>query len=130
MVESLVELEDGGVTMLADTRPAFGAQLGNIAGLPPEIRAEAGLPDSGIAVLDVNPDGAAAAAGLRVPEFINIGGIPIPVDPDIILALNGEPLADADQLTEAITFDEDLGDEITLTILRDGEELDVVVSLT
>ena len=130
LVESLVELEDGGVTMLADTRPAFGAQLGNIAGLPPEIRAEAGLPDSGIAVLDVNPDGAAAAAGLRVPEFINIGGIPIPVDPDIILALNGEPLADADQLTEAITFDEDLGDEITLTILRDGEELDVVVSLT
>ena len=46
------------------------------------------------------------------------------------MALNGEPLADADQLTEAITFDEDLGDEITLTILRDGEELDVVVSLT
>lgn len=130
LVESLVNLEGGGVSMLSDTRPAFGAQLGNIAGLPPTIRAEAGLPDSGIAVLDVNPDGAAAAAGLRVPDFIDIGGIPIPVNPDIILALNGEPLETADELTEAISFDSQLGDQITITILRDGEELDLTVSLT
>lgn len=129
LLESLVNLETGGVSMLTDTRPAFGAQLGNIAGLPPEVRAEAGLPDSGIAVLGVNPNGAAAEAGLRDPEFIDIQGFLIPVDPDIILALDGTPLASPEELTSAVTFDDQLGDEITLTILRGGEELDLTVSL-
>lgn len=129
LVESLVNLENGGVSMLSDTRPAFGAQLGNIAGLPPEVREAAGLPDAGIAVLDVDPDGAAAAAGLRAPEFDEIAGIPIPVDPDIIVAANGESVASADELSELITFGTELGDEITLTILRSGEELDISVSL-
>ena len=130
LVESLVNLEDGGVSMVGDTRPAFGARLGNIAGLPPAVREEAGLPDSGIAVLGVDPEGAAAAAGLRVPEFVDIGGIPIPVDPDIIVALNGEPLGSADELTEMVTFGADLGDEVILTIIRNGEELEVTVSLS
>lgn len=128
--ESLVNLETGGVSMLSDTRPAFGAQLGNISGLPPEVRAEAGLPDSGIAVLDVAPDGQAAEAGLRVPEFTGINGIPIPINPDIIVAINGEPVASAQELTEIITFGLEGRDEATLTILRDGEELDVTLDLT
>lgn len=129
LVESLVNLENGGVSMLSDTRPAFDAQLGNIAGLPPAVRAEAGLPDSGIAVLDVDPDGAAAEAGLRVPDFQEINGFPIPQNPDIILAVNGEPVETAEELNELITFGTDLGDDVVLTILRDGEELDLTVSL-
>ena len=130
LVESLVNLEDGGVSMLSDTRPALDAQLGNIAGLPPQVRAEAGLPDSGIAVLDVEPGGAADLAGLRVPEFLSINGIPIPIDPDIILAVDGEPVETSDELNEEISFGDNDGESVTITILRDGAELDLVVSLT
>ena len=130
LTESLVNLQDGGVSMLSDTRPAFGAQLGNIAGLPADIRAEAGLPDSGLAILDVDPDGAAATAGLRVPEFISIMGFAIPVDPDIIIAINGEPVGTPQELTETLTFGLEGEDEAVLTVLRDGQELEVTVSLT
>ena len=127
--DTLVNLETGGVTMLSDVRPAFGAQLGNLAGLPPAIRTEAGLPDSGIAVLDVDPDGPAADAGIRVPEFQSVGGLAVPVNPDIIIAIDGEPVPNADALNELITFGSDLGEEVVLTIRRDGEDLEVSVSL-
>ena len=127
--ESLVNLEAGGITMLSDTRPAFGAQLGNIAGLPPEIREEAGLPDTGLAVLAVDPNGAAAAAGFEAPEFTQIQGLTVPIDPDIIIALDGMPLESADQLTETVTYDADFGDSVTLTVVRGGEEVEVEVNL-
>ncbi len=130
LVESLVNLETGGVSMLSDTRPAFDAQLGNIAGLPAPVREQAGLPDSGIAILDVEPDGVADQAGLRVPDFQDINGVPIPINPDIILEIDGEPVETADELNEVISFGVDIGDEVTLTILRDGEELDVPISLS
>lgn len=129
LVESLVNLEAGGITMLSDTRPAFGAQLGNIAGLPPEIREEAGLPDTGLAVLAVDPNGAAAAAGFEAPEFTQIQGLTVPIDPDIIIALDGMPLESADQLTETVTYDADFGDSVTLTVVRGGEEVEVEVNL-
>lgn len=130
LLESLVNLEDGGVSMVGDTRPAFGAQLGNIEGLPPAVREEAGLPDAGIAVISVDPDSPAAAAGLTEPEFTDINGFPIPINPDIILEVDGEPVATAAELTEIITFGVDDRDAVVLTILRDGEEIEVTIDLT
>ena len=130
LVESLENLETGGVSLLSDTRPDIGADLGNISGLPASIRSQAGLPDFGIAVLSVDPGGAADDAGLRTPDFIDVDGLPIPVDPDIILEVDGVPVLSASELNTSVTYSSEEVDTITLTVLRDGEEIEVVVNLT
>lgn len=47
---------------------------------------------------------------------------------DVIIAVDGKPIDDADDLTEAISAHAD-GDEITVRIVRDGSEQDVKVTL-
>lgn len=129
LIEALANLELGGVSTLSDTRPIFGADLGTLSLLPAPIRAEAGLPDSGVAILDVFEGGPAEAAGLVAPEFTQVQGIPVPVDPDVIVAIDGSPVETAEDLNLAITYEADIGQEVTLTILRDGSEVDVPVTL-
>lgn len=127
--EALANLELGGVSSLRDTRPAFGAQLGTISFLPAEIRTELGLPDEGVAILEVADGGPADLAGLRTPELQTVNGFLVPVNPEIIIAIDGAPVATADDLNLAITYGADLGQEVNLTILRDGVEVQVPVML-
>ena len=129
LIEALANLELGGVSTLSDTRPVFGANLGTLSLLPAPIRAEAGFPDSGVVVLDVLPGGPADEAGLVAPEFQQIQGIGVPVDPDIIVAIDGREVTSAEDLNLSITYDSALGEEVTLTILRGGQEVEVPVTL-
>ncbi len=130
VAEALANLQLGGVSNLADTRPEFGAQLGTVSFLPAAVLEQAGLPETGVAILDITPGGPADAAGLQNPEgFETIGGLPIPVNPDVIVAIDGEPIVTAMDLNAAVTFDAEIGDEVVVTILRDGVELDVSVTL-
>ena len=129
LAEALVNLQLGGVSSINDTRPSFGAQLGTLEFLAAEVRAEAGLPDAGIAVLSVAPGGPAEAAGLRSPEFTMIQGLTVPVDPDIIVAIDGASVVTAMDLNAVITFEADLGQEVILTVLRDGAETEIPVVL-
>ena len=130
LMETLTNLETGGVSTLEDSRPVFGANLGNLSGLPANIRDEAGLPAVGLAVLDVAPGGNAEAAGFSNPEFEQVQGLGLPVDPDIIIELNGNPIASPEALNLAITYNADFGETVTLTVLRGGEEIEVPVALS
>ena len=98
--------------------------------MPEAVRSEAGLPDSGVAILDVIPGGPADLAGLQNPEdFVTIGGLPVPVNPDVIVAIDGETIVDAMDLNSSVTFNAEIGDEVTVTILRDGVEQEIPVVL-
>lgn len=130
LLEALANLQLGGVSSLMDTRPGFGASLGALAFLPAEIRDEAELPASGVAVLDVAPGSLAEEAGLRVPEIVNIQGFAVPVNPDVVVAVDGAAIETAEDFNNAITFESDLGDEVDLTVLRDGEEVTISVTLS
>jgi S1-C subfamily serine protease len=68
---------------------------------------------SGIFVLSVEPDSPAMRAGLR--------------EGDIVVEYNGMPLAGTDDLHRLLTEDQ-VGVEVTLTVLRKLEKLSVVVS--
>jgi len=129
LVEALANLELGGVSSFSDTRPTFGAQLGTLSLLPQAIRAEAGFPDVGVVVLDVAPGGPAADAGLRMPEFTEVMGVPVPVDPDIIVAVDGRQVNTAEDLNVAISYESDIGQEVELTVMRSGDEVLVSVLL-
>jgi S1-C subfamily serine protease len=117
--EILPRLETG-----ARLEPAW---LG-IAGqqLDPAIARDQGLSiQEGVLLLSVVPDSPAARAGLRggqgAEERIPRGG-------DVIVAVDGRPVKDMSQLTAQLAAHAP-GDTVRLTIVRDGQQREVPVTL-
>jgi len=89
------------------------------------------LPEQRGAFIDeVVPGGPAAEAGLQgaVGQEI-IFGQPIPVGGDIVIAFNGRPVNDFADLLTFVAFSQP-GETVTMTVLRDGETLEVPVTLS
>jgi len=81
-------------------------------------------------VIEVLPGGPADKAGLRGQQrTVRVGSIEFPAGGDVITAVNGEELMNADQLNKLITYEGRAGDQLVFTLLRDGRELIVVVKL-
>ncbi|RME83239.1 MAG: PDZ domain-containing protein [Caldilineae bacterium] len=86
--------------------------------------------DHGILIAEVLPDTPAAKAGLRGgDEEVLVEGAPFLVGGDIITAINGQPLKTFDDLLAYLGRYTEPGDTVTLTIVRDGEEMQVDVTL-
>ena len=76
----------------------------------------------GLIVVEVASGGPAGQAGIRGPDqVVRIGNIRIPVGMDIIVAVNGEPLANFRELTVYLETETRVGDTVEVTIIRDGE---------
>ncbi len=101
------------LVLLALTLVLGGAALAQDAGERPFLGITFSAEDNGALVRAVLADSPAAAAGLQVD--------------DLILALNGEELAPADFVETIAALA--VGEEITLTILRDETETDLDVTL-
>ncbi|MCA9060788.1 MAG: PDZ domain-containing protein, partial [Planctomycetaceae bacterium] len=81
---------------------------------PASVRRHLKLGDSGLEILTVVPDSAAASAGLQKN--------------DLLLRLNGMPLAGVTELMKAVRDSE--GKPLTLDLLRDGERIQIEVTPT
>ncbi|HEX6984193.1 MAG TPA: trypsin-like peptidase domain-containing protein, partial [Planctomycetaceae bacterium] len=82
------------------------------------------LPRRGVLVFDVVPGGAAAEAGLRPTRETRQG-----IDwGDLIVAIDGEPVETSKDLFR-ILGERSAGDQVTLTVVRDGETVRVDVML-
>lgn len=94
---------------------------------------ELGFPvRNGVLISDVLPDSPASRAGLRggTPDKqVQVRGIFIPVDGDIIVAINGVMVRDIDDLVAYLVENTSPGDTVVLTIVRDGQTLDLDVTL-
>ena len=101
-------------------RPALGIQAA-----PPQFLETLGLP-KGVAVVGVVPGGAAQAAGIKPFMRGATGEI---VAGDVITALAGKPVNTLDELLEALE-NRQLGETITLSLLRAGKSVDVSVRLS
>jgi S1-C subfamily serine protease len=84
---------------------------------------------TGAYVTRVEPGGPAEQAGIRggsqptnIDERLQAGG-------DVITAIDGQPIATFDQLLSYLTTNKSPGDTVVLTILRDGQTMDVTVTL-
>ncbi len=88
-------------------------------------RLSAGLNIKGVIILDVQRGSAAAKAGLRAAR-VRADGIIVPGD--IIVAIENKPIASVSQLFARLD-DFEVGDTVTLSVLRDGEEVRVAVTL-
>jgi 2-alkenal reductase len=87
-----------------------------------------GLPQSaGAYVTDLTPGSPAEAAGIRASGFNDTVGV-LPGG-DLIIAVDGQPIANPDELISYLVFDAEVGQTITLTIIREGEQIEAPLTL-
>ena len=96
-----------------------------------EVAGPLGLPvTGGVLISEVTPGTAAAQAGLRGGDReVEIIGMMVRTGGDIIVAIDGYELHDFDDLIAYLVRETKVGQEIVLTVARDGEELEIPVTL-
>ncbi|MFO7532020.1 MAG: trypsin-like peptidase domain-containing protein [Candidatus Limnocylindrales bacterium] len=130
LTESLTNLESGGVTDVSSTRPRLGVAAQALAAYPRGVRAQLGLPDQGVAVIDVQPGSVAAKAGLRGSSgTLELDGFELPAPGDAIVAIDGDAVGSVEDVTRKVTYESDAGDELDFSIVRDGEAMNLTVRL-
>ncbi len=84
----------------------------------------------GVLVIDVMPDSPAEKAGLLGSDrTIEIDGAEARVGGDVILAIDGQSLREMDDLIAYLAGKTEVGQKISLTVLRDGKEKSFSLSL-
>lgn len=108
-------------------RPEIGVRTIPIG---PELANQLGLAaDSGLLIVDVVPGSAADHAGLRAgTERAYLGNYPIMIGGDLLVAIEGQPLADQQDLSHVMQKHRS-GDTVTVTIYRGKKRMDIKVVL-
>lgn len=109
--------------------PYLGISGGSLV---PALATAMDLPEDqrGVLVSEVVPDGPADKAGLRGSDKeVTIDGSPVNVGGDVIVSIEGQPLQGMDELISYLASDTQVGQQVTLTVLRDGEQMDLRVTL-
>jgi S1-C subfamily serine protease len=95
--------------------------------LTPALAEQLGLPGQrGVAIVTLDEGTPGERAGLRA----SAGGVDaaVPEGADIVVAVDGEPIEDMADVSRAVSSRR-VGDEITLTVLRDGQRQDITFAL-
>ena len=131
LLETLGNLELGGVTDVSSTRPRLGIAAQSLDMVPFALREQLDLPDQGVAVIDVQSGSVADKAGLRgSTETITLDeDFEFPAPGDIIVAIDGDRVDSVEDISMKVTYGSMAGDELDFSIIRDGEELNVTVRL-
>jgi 2-alkenal reductase len=110
--------------------PYLGITSNNLFSLA-ELAGPLDLPRSrGVLVATVTAGEPAARAGLRGGDReIEVMGVPVLAGGDIIIAIDGYELRDFDDLIAYLVRETEVGQEVMMTIIRDGEELELPVEL-
>ncbi len=115
------------ITLGTVRRPSLG-----IVSLPigPELAQEMGLPaDYGILIVRVVQGGAAERAGLQGGnQRAYLGATPIMVGGDLIVAINGDPIGDQQDLANEMNKHR-AGDTVSVTVYRGRRKMTVQVQL-
>ncbi len=100
--------------------------------LTPDLAKAMGLKQNqrGVLVGDVTAGGPAAAAGVRgSSETTTINGSQVEIGGDVIIAINGQAVKTFNDLVSYLVVSAEVGQKVNLTILRDGSEQTVAVTL-
>jgi serine protease Do len=84
----------------------------------------------GLLVVDVEAEGPASLAGLRPSrKSVQIDGERVSVGGDVVLAIDGHPMKTFDDLVAYLLRHGQVGQEVQLSVLRDGELIEVTLTL-
>jgi serine protease Do len=99
--------------------------------LQPTVFKAMNLPvEQGAYLSEVVEGGAASQAGLQgTTQTATVDGREVEVGGDVVIAINGQPVHNFDDLLIYIALSTHPSQEVTLTIVRDGKTLDVPVTL-
>ncbi len=108
-------------------RPSIGIRTLPVG---PELAQEMGLAaDYGVLIVEVTKGGAADRAGLKAgTQRAYIGNVPVMLGGDLIVAVDGEQIADQQDLAAALNRHK-AGETVTVTIFRGKRKMDVKVVL-
>jgi serine protease Do len=85
---------------------------------------------TGALVVSVTAGGPADKAGLHgSDQQTQINGVSVPVGGDVIVAVDGQPVRQFNDLLSYLARNTEVGQTITLTVLRDGKEMTLDVTL-
>jgi S1-C subfamily serine protease len=86
--------------------------------------------DEGVLALEVVDSSPADVAGIRGPQrTVRAGRYSVPVGMDIIVALDGVRVRDAQELFVYLDVETSVGDTIEVTVVREGQEITLPVTL-
>jgi len=89
-----------------------------------------GADQRGVLVATVTSGSPADKAGLRgSDQQADVDGQQVQVGGDVIVAINGQPIKEFDDLVTYLARSTSVGDQVTLTLLRSGQEKTVEVTL-
>jgi len=129
LTNNLSSLQAGGINDVFSTRPRIGIGILDVRAYPDEVRERLGYPERGVVIRTIEEDGPAAKAGLVAGTFsVMVNGQEIPAGGDVIVAIDGIDIFDTFQLQDLV-FAHSPGDEVIVTVLRDGERVDATVKL-
>jgi len=84
----------------------------------------------GVLVSAVEPGGPADRAGIRGgTRTVRVLGTTVQVGGDIIIAIDGHPIRDFNELIAYLVRETEVGQVVTVTIVRDGKQMDISVRL-
>jgi S1-C subfamily serine protease len=126
-----IDLAERSVEQLREDGEAEYAYIGVTTQLLyPQLADRLGIEaDTGALLARVLPDGPADEAGLEAGrDTIEFQGVEVPSGGDVVLAVDGEPIRTQSDLPRLISLHAP-GDEVTLDVVRDGDEREVDVTL-
>ena len=113
--------------------PWLGIQTLDLNDYTISVLKEAGMEvtvESGVYIVGFEPGSPARAAGLsRGDRQVRFGRYVLPLDGDIITAINDTPIEKMEELTVYLELQTRIGDTVQLTFVRDGQEQSLPVTL-
>jgi len=100
--------------------------------LTPDLAQAMGLESNqrGALISEITPGGPADQAGLRGSEqSVEIDGQSVNVGGDVVTSIDGQPIQEIDDLIAYLVTNTSVGQKVTMSVLRDGENVDVDVVL-
>ena len=112
--------------------PWLGVQFYELTPARAQALREAGMQlstDRGLVVVRAVEGASANRAGIQGSRIVRVGNTRLPLDGDVIVAINGEAVQRFQELTVYLETQTAVGETINVTLLRDGVEQNVTVSL-